>query len=57
MQPNIWVFLADVFEPPQCGDGYVDIGEECDDDNQADDDGCDSHCRHRLKRPESRSLR
>jgi cysteine-rich repeat protein len=27
-----------------CGDGYVRGDEECDDDNQADDDGCSAAC-------------
>jgi cysteine-rich repeat protein len=27
-----------------CGDGIVDIGEDCDDDNAVDGDGCDSNC-------------
>jgi cysteine-rich repeat protein len=29
----------------QCGDGAVDAGEECDDGNAADGDGCSSTCR------------
>jgi len=29
---------------PRCGDGYLDPGEQCDDGNRADGDGCDSHC-------------
>ena len=28
-----------------CGDGIVDDGEECDDDNQRSLDGCDEYCR------------
>ena len=31
--------------PITCGDGFVDVGEECDDGNRADLDGCDSACR------------
>ncbi len=27
-----------------CGDGFVTVGEECDDDNLMDGDGCDSQC-------------
>lgn len=29
-----------------CGDGFVDVedGEECDDENRVDDDGCDADC-------------
>jgi cysteine-rich repeat protein len=30
--------------PIACGDGYVDAGEECDDGNFNDDDGCDLEC-------------
>ncbi len=30
--------------PPYCGDGVVDYGEECDDGNNVDGDGCDSNC-------------
>jgi len=29
---------------PVCGDGVIDQGEECDDDNTDDDDGCDGEC-------------
>ena len=33
-------------EPSICGDGFVDVedGEECDDENRVDDDGCDADC-------------
>jgi cysteine-rich repeat protein len=31
-----------------CGDGVVDEGEACDDNNVADGDGCNSNCRIRL---------
>ena len=27
-----------------CGDGVPDPGEQCDDSNLIDDDGCDSNC-------------
>ncbi|MCA9655323.1 MAG: DUF4215 domain-containing protein [Myxococcales bacterium] len=30
--------------PPGCGDGVVDAGEECDDGNVFDGDGCSSQC-------------
>ena len=30
--------------PPVCGDGIVDIGQQCDDGNMADGDGCSSSC-------------
>ena len=29
---------------PDCGNGDLDPGEECDDNNVLDDDGCDSEC-------------
>lgn len=29
---------------PQCGDGILDVGEQCDDGNLADGDGCSSQC-------------
>lgn len=29
---------------PFCGDGILDTGEECDDGNNDDDDGCDANC-------------
>jgi len=31
-------------EAPICGDGHVDAGEECDDGNSMNDDGCSSTC-------------
>jgi cysteine-rich repeat protein len=31
--------------PPHCGDGILDDGEECDDRNRLNDDGCDWLCR------------
>jgi cysteine-rich repeat protein len=31
-------------EGPFCGDGFVDDGEECDDGNREDNDGCSSVC-------------
>lgn len=30
---------------PRCTDGIVDSGEECDDGNEANDDGCSNRCR------------
>lgn len=34
------------FDPPTpvCGNGYLEAGEECDDANQQDGDGCDATC-------------
>ena len=29
---------------PVCGDGFIDPGEDCDDDNVGDNDGCDGDC-------------
>ncbi|MCP3982254.1 MAG: hypothetical protein GY716_23360 [bacterium] len=31
-------------ETPACGDGILDVGESCDDGNQANGDGCTSDC-------------
>ncbi|MDB4324875.1 DUF4215 domain-containing protein, partial [bacterium] len=31
-------------DPPLCGDGVIQIGEDCDDGNVVDFDGCDSTC-------------
>ncbi len=31
---------------PVCGDGVVDAGEECDDGNNVDGDGCSAQCRN-----------
>ncbi|PRP93307.1 hypothetical protein ENSA5_43290 [Enhygromyxa salina] len=31
--------------PPECGNGYLEDGEQCDDANLDDGDGCDSQCR------------
>jgi len=32
--------------PPGCGDGILQSGEDCDDGNDVDNDGCDSDCIH-----------
>ena len=32
-------------QPPRCGDGHVDPGEECDDGNTSNDDACLSTCK------------
>ncbi|WP_428261385.1 DUF4215 domain-containing protein [Haliangium sp.] len=39
------VCRADPAAEPRCGDGVLDPGEDCDDGNQASNDGCDSECR------------
>ncbi len=31
--------------PPNCGDGFLDPDEECDDGNRADGDSCEADCR------------
>jgi cysteine-rich repeat protein len=38
------VFRLEVTVVPTCGDGTVDTGEECDDGNQTDGDGCGGTC-------------
>lgn len=36
--------VADEAAPGSCGDGLLDPGEECDDGNTTDGDGCDGDC-------------
>jgi uncharacterized repeat protein (TIGR01451 family) len=36
--------LADCDGAPECGDGVLDPGEECDDGNNVDGDGCSANC-------------
>jgi len=31
-------------QPPNCGDGAIDVGEECDDNNMSPGDGCSDFC-------------
>ncbi|MBX7147805.1 DUF4215 domain-containing protein [bacterium] len=38
-------FTAQVSYAGVCGDGHLDVGEECDDGNNIDGDGCPSNCR------------
>ncbi len=41
----IWMFLAlGAFAQGVCGDGVIDLGEECDDSNTFDGDGCSAMC-------------
>jgi len=37
--------VTDIDADALCGDGYLDVGEECDDGNREDGDGCSSTCR------------
>ncbi|MBI3622674.1 DUF4215 domain-containing protein [Candidatus Pacearchaeota archaeon] len=34
---------------PYCGDGHLDSGEQCDDHNNVNGDGCDSTCHYEIK--------
>ena len=36
---------------PACGNGAVELGEQCDDGNTADGDGCSSTCRREVAKP------
>jgi TonB family protein len=36
---------------PVCGDGSLDLGEQCDDSNAANGDGCSATCRTEIKPP------
>jgi cysteine-rich repeat protein len=49
-------FKVEAAEPPppepSCGDGTMDEGEECDDGNMADDDGCSANCTDEAPPPE-----
>lgn len=38
-------------EPPKCPNGYLDYGEECDDGNSVDGDGCSADCKIEHKAP------
>ncbi|MBM4319358.1 MAG: DUF4215 domain-containing protein, partial [Deltaproteobacteria bacterium] len=42
---------VDVCTAPGCGDGIVGLGEECDDGDLDDGDGCNSQCRTVLRCP------
>jgi cysteine-rich repeat protein/probable HAF family extracellular repeat protein len=41
---HLHALRLDPFDPALCGNGALDAGEECDDGNTADGDGCDSNC-------------
>ena len=45
------VVLPPLDETPECGNGVLDLGEECDDRNRLDGDGCDWLCRLGLGAP------
>ena len=40
-------------DPPKCGDGKVQQGEDCDDQNDKNDDGCDDKCKLAGAKPEA----
>lgn len=42
-------------DPPKCGDGKVQTGEDCDDNNAANDDGCNDKCKLAGTAPEASS--
>ena len=42
---------AGQIQPVECGDGIVDMSEQCDDGNKADDDGCTSDCEAEILPP------
>ena len=45
MDPSIFSPNGVCFPPAtECGDGVLDFGEECDDGDPVDGDGCDSNC-------------
>ena len=43
---------GDVCDTPECGNGYVEGTEECDDGNNIDGDGCNSTCQLEVGGPE-----
>lgn len=42
----VYRFLGEESVSPSCGDGTVEAGEECDDGNNADGDGCSAACKN-----------
>ena len=40
--------MQNACEPARCGDSITGPGEECDDGNENDDDGCTNECRRAL---------
>ncbi len=43
-EDSVYWSLINCSEEPYCGDGSLDSGEECDDGNNEDGDGCSSDC-------------
>lgn len=37
--------IGDLCDPPECGNKYIEAGEECDDGNLQSGDGCSASCR------------
>jgi cysteine-rich repeat protein len=42
------VCVVGIAKTPVCGDGVVDPGEQCDDGNTNDGDGCDASCQYEI---------
>lgn len=53
MYADGYLYLLDLTleEPIICGDTFVDSGEECDDGNLKDGDGCSNSCRKEVAKP------
>ncbi|MBI4515963.1 MAG: DUF4215 domain-containing protein [Deltaproteobacteria bacterium] len=43
---SVWLFALPL--PSACGDGTLDTGEQCDDGNLTNNDGCAANCRYEL---------
>ena len=48
---NFKIKIPGTPEAPTCGDGTVQTGEDCDDGNATNDDGCSSTCTHEQEPP------
>ena len=44
LEEHDFLVASSVCAPPICGDGYLDEGEQCDDGNNVDGDGCSAIC-------------
>jgi cysteine-rich repeat protein len=44
LEGSAWIWLTLLGETPQCGDGDLDEGEVCDDNNTTSGDGCSADC-------------